>query len=445
MSDVSPAPADQLDGVAEALHRAISTGGPGTSLLWAAAPTALLDHPRAPHPDPSHWHHAQGSVRSLAAAFGSGRGSTVTTIDDVLFAYEGANPAATLEPVIEAVAAGRGADARRHAVRPPIRALARALRTLGAAESAAGRALGAPPPVALGRALQAAVRAHARAGATLAATRPRLVVLASQHSTASRSLLQVARARGIATAYLPHAPVADTYQYRDLPTDFAAVRGEREADFYRTLGAARPLAVVGNPQGSVLAPSLLDPDGPVIFAPRPQAPEVVRAQVAAVAAVAPEVVVSPHPRMRGKAQYQGLWPAHWRVHDGWTLELLRQGYPCLIQLSSGVAWEALAHGVPVIELPSPHEAPPAYLVIREPHVRVCRTDADLGPAVTAARRAAADPDARQRLVAWSEEWCAATGAVAIERVRAWVETCAAAPAPPPGPLLDAWAPRGPTP
>src|SRR4029079_4497166 len=100
--------------------------------------------------------------------------------------------------------------------------------------------------------------------------------------------------------------------------DFAGLRGPREVDFYRALGAAGDLAVVGNPQGSVAPPARLDPSAAVIFAPRPQPPEQVRAQIADVAAAAPEVVVSPHPRMRGKARYDDLWPAHWTVHDGWT-------------------------------------------------------------------------------------------------------------------------------
>ena len=176
----------------------------------------------------------------------------------------------------------------------------------------------------------------------------------------------------------------------------------------------------------------------VIFAPRPQSPEQLRAQIAEVAAAAPEVVVSPHPRMRGKARYDDLWPAHWAVHDGWTADLLRRDHPCVIQRSSGVAWEAMAHGVPVIELSSPGAPPAPYLVIREPYVRVCTTEAQLGVAVAAARADAGDQPAREVLMAWAREWCAADGPDAVARAAGWIDDCLRVDDPP-GPLLDHWA------
>jgi hypothetical protein len=95
--------------------------------------------------------------------------------------------------------------------------------------------------------------------------------------------------------------------------------------------------------------------------------------------------------------------------------------------------------VPVIELAMDSDEPPAYLVIREPFARVCRSGAELPPAVAAARAAAADPAARDRLTGWATEWCAATGADAVARAATWVEACAAAPRPA-APLLDHWAP-----
>lgn len=443
MSDVRPssplAPSHELDDVAAAIRRAIAREGVGWTLLWAAAPTALLDLPHAPAPGRGGWLGVHDASRTMLAGLRRGRGATLTTVGDVLFVHEGANPAATLGPVIDGLAAARGVRPVAHSVRPPLARLAQGLRARREAERAAARELHAAVPGSLTRALQAAVRAQARAEATLDTVRPRLVVLASQHSTSSRSLIRAARNRSIPTAYLPHAPVADTYQYRDLPTDFAGLRGDREVDFYRSLGATRDAAVVGNPQGSVLPPARLEPSGPVVFAPRPQSPEQVRAQVIDVAAAAPEVVVSPHPRMRGKARYEGLWPAHWAVHEGWTVELFREGPPCVIQRSSGVAWEAMAHGVPVIELATDSADPPAYLVIREPFARVCRSGADLRTAVVDARRAAGDPAARERLMSWAGEWCAATGEEAVTRAAAWVESCALAPRPG-GPLLDHWAP-----
>ena len=38
----------------------------------------------------------------------------------------------------------------------------------------------------------------------------------------------------------------------------------------------------------------------------------------------------------------------------------------------------MAHGVAVIELSSPGAPPPPYLVFREPYVRICSTEAELG-------------------------------------------------------------------
>ncbi len=442
MSDLGhssrPAPTDSLDAVAGALLRSIAGADRGWVLLWLAAPTALLDHARGPSTPPNGPGRAKATAKTMLSGFATARGSSLTTVDGVLFAYEGANPAATLEPVIEALSQTHHAGPTKRSVRPSVATLAAGTRDVHHARAAFERELTLPAPAALERALQAAVRARARATTALDALMPRLVVVASQHSTSSRAFIHAARERSIPTAYLPHAPAADTYQYRDLPTDFAGLRGPREVAFYRSLGACRDASVVGNPQAWIEAPPALDPDAAVIFAPRPQPPEQLRAQVAEVEAAAPRVVVSPHPRMRGRAMYEGLWPAHWEVHDGWTVELLRRGHPCVIQMSSGVAWEAMAHGVPVIELASTPAAPPLYLVIREPYAQVCTPALDLTEAVARARLTAADSTARDRLMTWAQEWCAATGAEAVAAAVAWIDECLAT-SPSSIPLLDHWA------
>jgi len=442
MSDLShssrPSPSDPLDEVAGALLRSIARAERGGALLWTAAPTALIDHARGPVQRPGRLRRAHQTSRTLLSGLARARGSSLVSVGDVLFAYEGANPAATLEPVITALASAHHTSPVTRSVRPPVARLAAGSREVRHARATVERELPAGAPEALERALQAAVRAQARAASALDALAPRLVVVASQHSTSSRAVIHAARERSIPTAYLPHAPVADTYQYRDLPTDHAGLRGLKEAEFYQALGAERAPAVVGNPQATVVVPPTLDPHGPVIFAPRPQRPEQLLAQVAEVSAAAPRVVVSPHPRMRGKAIYEGLWPSHWEVHDGWTAELLRRGHPCVIQMSSGVAWEAMAHGVPVIELASEGSAAPSYLVIREPYARVCSSGLDLIAAVADARLAAADLRARERLMAWAREWCAATGDDAIANAVGWIDECSNSELPI-GALLDHWA------
>ena len=98
----------ELDEVADAMLRAIAPAGEGWTLLWAAAPTALLDHASAGTPRDGAGHALTEATKTLLASVGRGRGSTLTLVGDVLFAYEGANPAATLEPVIDAVARAPG-------------------------------------------------------------------------------------------------------------------------------------------------------------------------------------------------------------------------------------------------------------------------------------------------------------------------------------------------
>ena len=431
--------ADGLEGVADALLRTIASDGRGRDLLWSAAPTALLDHARgsvAP-PERVRGRAARPTIATWLAALATTRGSSLITVDDVLFAYEGANPQATLAPVIHSTAQARGVAPVVRAVRPALSLLMAGTRDLRPLRVALHQSLPAGVPPAVERALQAAVRARARAEVALDSIAPRLVVLASQHSTSSRALIQAARARHIPTAYLPPAPVANTYQSRDLPTDFAGLRGPREVEFYQSLGARGALSVVGNPQAHVIFPPHLNPEAAVIFAPRPQPVAEVREQVAAVDAAEPAVVVSPHPRMRHQQHYADLWPAHWVVHDGWTAELLRGDHPCVIQRSSGVAWEAMAHGVPVIELASPIAGDPSYLVIREPYARLCASNTDLPAAVAHARQSAANPLARQQLVAWAQEWCAVSGNESVARATEWIERCASTPSPG-EPLLDYW-------
>lgn len=440
MTDLSrpdaTAPPERIDEIAAAAAGVLAAAGRGSLLLWAALPTALLDLRTGGGPAA----HLRGrAIRTLVAGFARARGSSLTRVGDVLFAHEGANPAATLGPVIDGWEEQQHRPAEPVTARPRFGPLAAGLRDARQARAAVADALHGPAPHALDRALHAAVRARARAGAALDETAPRLVVVASQHSTSSRAIIGSARERSIPTAYLPHAPVADTYQYRDLPTDFAGLRGEREVAFYRALGVTRPVSVVGNPQAQVDPAARLDPEASVIFAPRPIPLDALRTQIAAVAEAADDVVVSPHPRMRTQARYASVWPAHWTLHDGGTIDLLTEGHPCVIQTSSGVAWEAMAHGVPVIELadPSASSPTPLYPLIAPPHATLCTSAGDLVPAVAAARRSAADPDARAALRGWAAEWCLRTGTEAVEAAVRWIEDCLDG-RPAPGPLFDRW-------
>ena len=64
----------------------------------------------------------------------------------------------------------------------------------------------------------------------------------------ARALVLAAREAGIATVYIPHAPVISDARLVDLPVDYAGLRGPAEVDHYESLGApGKRLTVVGNP------------------------------------------------------------------------------------------------------------------------------------------------------------------------------------------------------
>ena len=66
-----------------------------------------------------------------------------------------------------------------------------------------------------------------------------------------------AREAGIATVYIPHAPVISDARLVDLPVDYAGLRGPAEVDHYEALGApGERLAVVGNAALSERDPEL---------------------------------------------------------------------------------------------------------------------------------------------------------------------------------------------
>ena len=83
----------------------------------------------------------------------------------------------------------------------------------------------------------------------------RAMVVASQQNSSVRAALSIAHQEGIMTYYIPHAPTADNQIYRDLPSNYALIRGPEEVNIYRDLGAEPTdrLVVVGK-AGSAPAP-----------------------------------------------------------------------------------------------------------------------------------------------------------------------------------------------
>jgi hypothetical protein len=263
---------------------------------------------------------------------------------------------------------------------------------------------------------------------------PRVVVVATQHDLAGRALLAVARRNETPTVYFPHAPLADNPWYRDLPVDYAGLRGEAEADRYVAWGA-RPdgLHVVGNPSiDRVEAPV---PEGPVIVAVSPWPRDQVRRFLARVAEHVPEAVLAPHPGS-DLQDLRRCAPASWRLppKGTTTFDLMRAGTSLVIQRSSGVAWEAAALGLPVIDV-RPADEEPNYPFIHDVAVRAW-TPQEFQAAMTASAQPASEKAARLTAAA---RWCSTVGRTAAFAARALLEH-AGRRGPAPSPVLDGWGP-----
>lgn len=384
--------------------------------IWVAAPTmVLLAMPGiavqgrpAGLPD-----RARDWLRTVGAAGTRSRGPELRYQDGVLFVSEPHSPARIITRIIEARAANGCSGATPLSQPSDFGAVVgwslQADRGARLIEECL-RSYGRPAPARFLSVLFSAARGLARAERVLDEVRPALVVMASQHSPSSRAFTYVARETGVPTLYIPHAPVAANVQYSDLPTDFAALRGRGEVDYYVNLGAARSrLFIAGNPDASINAPQRLATDFPPVFAPSPWLPARVKAQVQMLRdAFNGKVLVAPHPRMRGKSEYEDLWPAEWDVYSGRTLDLISAGCPVLIQSSSGVTWESLVHGIPTIEIVVEGEDP-NYPIIRRPHVLFARDARELGAALRVALARGVSTVEREALVGWAKYWCECAG------------------------------------
>ena len=156
------------------------------------------------------------------------------------------------------------------------------------------------------------------------------------------------------TYYIPHAPTADNQIYRDLPSNYALIRGPEEVNIYRDLGAEPTdrLVVVGNPViegGSMSNP----PDSTdVVYAPSTHQIGVLQADIAVILEGCDyPIKVALHPLM-DSSTYRDLLPGEWEVvSTSDTYSYLRQhGAKVVIQHGSGVALDALTLGVDVIDL-----------------------------------------------------------------------------------------------
>jgi hypothetical protein len=264
-------------------------------------------------------------------------------------------------------------------------------------------------------------------------TRPNVLVVANQHSLPSRAFLLAARERDVPAAYVNHAPTAPNAAGLDLPVTRAGLRGSREVDLFSSIGVRSDrIDVVGATSIDLPDRSCHDPAGDVVLALGPDPVDFQRRIIDMVwDAGLREVVVAPHPSVDPER-------IRFALHSGWrfntlatTRALLSRGAAALIQRSSGVAWEALRLGIPVIEVRN-DEAEPTTPIVREPYVRIARSSDDLGVAVSS-------PPSPSQLAAgvdWAREWCDLTGHRAVTAARHLIERTAESP---PAWIYDAWA------
>ena len=424
------------------LDRVRAEGG-SESVAWVALPTlAVLARPRALERHPPHRVPAQ-EITSLREPRRGQASPEWSTRGGCLFLASTVNQRRALEPVW----AHFGPESRESSLQ--IAPDADRLEELaGGAEVLAERFIVAAKderfrlpltPKRVYRQLFSCAYAVAHFEAILRAVSPSAAIVATTHSAHARALMLAAREAGIATVYIPHAPVISDARLVDLPVDYAGLRGPAEVEHYETLGApGKRLAVVGNAALGERDPELTkqrvrEP----VLATGTDDSETLRATIELAHSVLGErCVVSPHPRADHDSLRE-LMPDGWRLWDGRTFDLLQRDPPVLIQSSSGVALEGLTLGIPTIELSFP-KAEPNYPFLRDPPVLFASNTEQLRRALRRARGLRRWPWRRKRLVEWSEKWVSATGEAAAAAAAELLERAAATGPHPDGPIWDAW-------
>jgi hypothetical protein len=267
-------------------------------------------------------------------------------------------------------------------------------------------------------------------------TRFRYVLIARQTHPLLRALIVAADAQHVPVAFVPHSPLT-TFQ-TDLPVSYAALRGPAERDWVVTATGADPgrIATIGNPATSLLGtePPALDGRLPGVFAVSPDPQPVLRRAIALlVDAGLSDVTIAPHPRSDLRI-LRRLVPPGWSLaRTGRTADLLRQGHPWVIQLSSGVAWEAAALGIPVGDVRLADHSP-AYPFLADAAIfPALRTPGDVSRFVTSAPSID-----RHHLRSYALSWCSTDGDESVRQARNFLAGIDGAQAP----IVDAWAPDG---
>lgn len=229
---------------------------------------------------------------------------------------------------------------------------------------------------------------------------------------------------------MPHAPLALTRDYMDLPVDLAGVRGERELDVYGQLTATTSIQVVGNPMA--VASDLLSPrTDTLVVAVSPVGPSQLRHLFeTARADCAHRVVVAPHPRS-DLTGLKRLIPSGWEINGaGSTYDLLKQGASLLVQATSGVGWEALYLGIPVVDVRRADVS--AYAYLNDTMIPASRGPEDFASVAALARQH--EPALlRQTALDWASPLGRAADVATLDLVARSMDEPK-----PPSPILDGW-------
>jgi hypothetical protein len=276
--------------------------------------------------------------------------------------------------------------------------------------------------------LVVAAQSVVAAYSTLKAKRPRVLVVANQHSVIARAWLLAASVDGLATAYVPHAPTADVPHYRDLPVGLACLWGEEDRRHYRRWRAREAgIAVTGYPVALGQRQVTSELQGTVIYAPSPVGEDVLARHMRMVEQVGRPVVVGLHPRLR-RAEMESLVPREWSILSETTLSALHKRPLAVVQSNSGIGLEAMALGVPVIQLDA---SATTYAYLREGVVQHARTPVELKHVIDVIEQSGSDG----RWCAASRRWLAQTGRAAATEV---ADRLGALPAGSCEPVLNGW-------
>ena len=416
--------------VAEALASRVVSDATDGDILWATLPTL---HEAANEYLPLHAGLEYPRDVILRSAL---VGPRLVLIGHVVGMMNTVNEALALRPVLDEVARRRGGQ--------PKLLRAAALQSSDVVESwrrctrlehdlrAEAKSIGITlDPGSLRRRLLKAARASTLLRAAHQRGDFQTLLVSNQHLSDHRAALHFSTKHRVSSLYVPHAPVASNDLYHDLPVNAAALRGDLEVDYYRSLGALRDrLHSVGNPSVPPLnPPSRLD--GPIVLALSPWSHDRMREVISLVRdgiGTQANIVVAPHPRNR-RREVRRLLPDGWSLNSDRTLDLLARGPRLLIQHSSGIAWEGLYLGIPTIQVQVDDEAP-NYPLISEPFVRTVRTGQELHETMMTASKEVDRVDLRD----WAHRWCAEVGVVAAKRIVDVIEDMPEDPEL----VLDAW-------